>query len=148
MRRIIDNDILTLLVRLAVGITFIIASYYKIIEPGAFAKSIWYYHLLPGNMINLVAIFLPWLEILCGLGLIFGIQYRGSVLFVNLMTIIFILALVSAIIRGISIDCGCFKAAQSSTESAWEALQLDIVLILLTIQLFFSRSRRWMLSAN
>ena len=148
MRRIIDNDLLTLLVRLAVGITFIVASYYKIIDPGSFAKSIWYYHLVPGSLINLLAIYLPWLELLCGLGLIFGVQYRGSVLFASLMTFIFIVALASAIIRGISIDCGCFKAAESSTESAWKALEFDLVLILLALQLLFSKSRRWMLSSK
>ncbi|MFQ5452559.1 MAG: MauE/DoxX family redox-associated membrane protein [Candidatus Zixiibacteriota bacterium] len=144
MRRIINNDYLTLVVRLAVGITFIYASYYKIIEPFSFAKSIWYYHIVPGNLINLMALILPWLELLCGLGLIFGVLYRGSVLIVNLMTIMFIIALLTAIGRGISIDCGCFKASQTSSESAWNALYFDMGLILLTLQLFFSRSKKWM----
>lgn len=146
MRRIIDNDFLTLLIRLVVGIIFIYASYYKIIDPQSFAKSIWYYHLIPGSLINIIAIVLPWVELLAGIGLIIGVNYKGSVALVNLMTFVFIIALLSAIIRGVSIDCGCFKAAAVSSESAWNTLKYDIGLIILTIYLYISRSKSWMLS--
>lgn len=134
-----------MLVRLAIGITFIYASYYKILDPGTFAKSIWFYHLVPGQAINLMALILPWVELLCGLGLIFGIKYQGARLLITLMTLVFIAALCSAIYRGISIDCGCFKAAASSSRSAWNALWLDFGLIVLLAQLYVSRSRKWML---
>ena len=146
MRRVIDNNLLTMLVRLAVGITFICASYYKVVDPGAFAKSIWFYHLVPGSLINIIAIVLPWVEMICGLGIIFGFSYRGSVVVANVMMLVFILALGSAIVRGISLDCGCFKAAASSTNSAWKTLWFDLVLMLLALQLLFSRSRRWFLT--
>ena len=146
MRRVIDNDLLTMLMRLFVGVTFIIASYYKIVDPGAFAKSIWFYHLVPGSLINIIAIVLPWLELICGLGIIFGFTYRGSVVLTFVMTLVFIIALSTAIARGISLDCGCFKAAASSTNSAWNTLWFDVVLILATLQLLLSRSRRWFLS--
>lgn len=142
----INNDILTLIVRIGVGVTFIYASFYKIIEPGDFARSIWYYHMVPGNLINLMALILPWVELICGFCLILGIFYRGTIILVNLMTLMFIVALISAILRGINIDCGCFKAAQVSSESALRALWFDLVLLVFTVQLFFSRSRKWMLS--
>lgn len=145
MRRIVDDDYLTMLVRLAVGVAFIWASAYKIIEPGTFAKSIWYYHMVPGSLINLMALILPWLELIAGVCLIVGVLYRGSVIAVNGMTIVFILAISSAIYRGIDIDCGCFKAAQSSGDNAWESLLWDFLLIAGTIQLYFSRSTRWRL---
>ena len=141
MRRIIDNDYLTLIIRLFVGCLFIYASIYKIIQPSDFAKSIWYYHMIPGVYINLIALILPWLEFLCGLGLILGIYYRGSVLIINLMTVLFIIALTSAVIRGISIDCGCFRASVATNDSARETLWRDIGLIILTLQMLFSRSK-------
>ena len=143
LRRIIDNDYLTLLVRLTVGITFIYASFYKVVEPALFAKSIWYYHMLPGSLINLVALILPWVELLAGLALIFGVCYRGSVFLANIMTIVFIFALIVSIARGISIDCGCFKAGKTATRDAWNALFFDIGLLALTVYLFLSRSLRW-----
>ncbi len=148
MRRIIDNDLLTLLVRLAVGITYIYASFYKVIEPGAFAKSIWFYHMVPGNLINLIALILPWLELVVGLALIVGLFYRGAVLWINLITVLFVIALSTAIARGLNIDCGCFKVGKEATGAAWDALIFDIGLLALTLQLWFSRSRKWMLAAR
>ncbi|MCP4684511.1 MAG: DoxX family membrane protein [bacterium] len=148
MRRIIDNDLLTLASRLFVGGALIYASYYKIIEPATFAKSIWYYHMVPGYLINLMALILPWLEMLCGLALILGIWYRGAVLWSNALLLIFIVALASTIARGLSIDCGCFKAGKSATAPAWDALWFDVVAIVFALQMWFSRSRKWMLSSS
>jgi len=148
VRRVIDNDLLTVIARVAVGATFIVASVYKIRDPGAFAKSIWYYHLVPGDLINLMALILPWIELLCGLALIMGLFYHGAVVLVNLMTVTFIVALCTTIVKGIDIDCGCFKAGQAATRAAWEALVFDLVLVLFTLQLLFSRSKRWMLSSS
>lgn len=148
MRRIIDNDWLSLLLRLAVGVTFIYASYYKIIDPTAFAKSIWYYHLVPGGLINLAALIIPWVELLAGLALILGIHYRGAVLLVNALTVVFILALASAIARGLSIECGCFKAGATATKDAWNSLFFDLGLLACTLWLLASRSRKWMTAAR
>ena len=131
--------------RLLIGIIFIYASYYKIIDPASFARSIWYYHLIPGELINLVALILPWLELFCGVALIAGVFYRGAVLWTNLLTIVFILALYTTIYRGLSIECGCIKAAQSATSKAWESIIFDLGMLIFTVQLFFSRSTRWML---
>jgi uncharacterized membrane protein YphA (DoxX/SURF4 family) len=148
VRKIIDNDLLTLVSRLLIGGMFIYAAFYKIIEPGSFAKSIWYYHLMPGNLINLMAVILPWLEIFAGVALIMGIFYRGAVLWANLMMIVFIVALTTTISRGINIDCGCFKAATSGTHSAWQSLIFDLVAMIFCVQLWFSRSQCWMLSRS
>ncbi len=145
MRRLIDNDVLTLAARLLVGGTFIYASIYKIIEPGDFARSIWYYHLVPGWFINPMALILPWLEFLCGLALIFGVGYRGAIVLVGIMTAVFIVALGSTIVRGLDVECGCFKVAHTATGAAWRSLILDVALALLILQLWFSRSRRWRL---
>ena len=147
MRRLLDNDFLTLASRLIVGITLIYASFYKIIDPASFAKSIWYYHLVPGSLVNLMALILPWLEIFCGLALILGVWYRGAVLWANLMLVVFIVALASTIVRGLSIDCGCFKAGSSATDPAWDALWFDMVAMVFALQMWLSRSRRWMLAA-
>ncbi len=146
MRKLISNDYLTLLFRLALGGVFIYASIYKILDPAQFAKSIWYYHIVPGDLINVSALILPWLELLCGLALIVGAYYRGAVLWVNILLIIFIAAIGWAVYRGISIDCGCFKAAAAGSESAMQTIYRDIGYLAMGLQLLFSRSRRWMLA--
>ena len=145
MRRIIDNDYLTLLSRLAIGGMYIVASYYKIVEPASFAKSIWQYHMVPGELINLMALTLPWVELIVGVAIIIGWTYRGAVLWANLLLVIFIAALASTIARGIDIDCGCFKAGQTATGPAWNSLWFDVVAILFSLELWVSKSVRWRL---
>ncbi len=146
MRKLIDNDYLTLLFRLTLGGVFIYASIYKILDPAQFAKSIWYYHLLPGELINIFALILPWLEFLCGLALIVGAYYRGAVLWVNVLLIVFTAGIASAVYRGISIDCGCFKAAAVGNDTAMQTIYRDIGYLIMGLQLLVSRSRRWMLA--
>ncbi|MBN1213727.1 MAG: DoxX family membrane protein [candidate division Zixibacteria bacterium] len=146
MRRLIDNDFLTMISRLFIGVVLIYASFYKVIDPGSFARSIWFYHMVPGDLINLMALILPWLELLCGLALIFGVCYRGAVVWANVMTIIFIIALYSTIYRGLSVDCGCFKASGAAAYKAWKSLAFDLVMLIFTVQMFFSRSKKWWLA--
>lgn len=141
--RIVHNDYLTMLSRLVIGVMLIYASFYKIIEPASFAKSIWYYHLVPGYLINLIAIILPWLELFCGLALILGIFYEGAKVWSAIMMVVFIIALASTIVRGIDIDCGCFKASQGATGSAWKSLIFDLFAMLFIIQMMISKSKRW-----
>ena len=144
MRSVIDNDYLTMFSRLLVGGLFIYASFYKILDPQSFAKTIWYYHMVPGKLVNLIALIMPWLELLCGLGLIFGVLYRGSVLWVTALISLFMVALTTTIVRGLNIDCGCFKAGQAATDPAWRALWADVILMVFAVQMLWSRSRRWM----
>ncbi len=80
MRKIIDSDYLSLLSRLLVGGMFIYAAYYKVIDPAAFAKSIWYYHLVWGKLINLMALVMPWIELTIGVALILGFWVKGATL--------------------------------------------------------------------
>ena len=148
MRKIIDNDILTMVSRVVIGLIFIYASFYKIIEPASFARSIWFYHMVPGSLINLMALILPMLELILGLALIGGLFYRGSVIWANLLTVVFLIALGSAMARGIDIDCGCFKASKAASGSVIDSLLFDVGMLILTVQLFLSRSKRWMLSKS
>lgn len=53
--------------RIFLGLVFVVASVDKIIHPKAFAEIIYNYQILPGSLINLTAIILPWLELLLGL---------------------------------------------------------------------------------
>jgi putative oxidoreductase len=142
--RVIDNDYLTMLSRLMIGGMLIYASFYKIIEPASFAKSIWYYHMVPGSLINLMALVLPWLELLAGIGLILGIFYTGARIWTAAMMVVFVVALGSAIARGLDVECGCFKASEGATGSAWRSLLFDLAALVFVVQLLLSRSRRWL----
>lgn len=143
MRGLIDSDYLTMFSRLFIGGVYIYASFYKIILPVSFAKSIWQYHMVPGSLINIMALILPWLELLIGLALIFGFAYRGAAWWANILLVIFLVALASTIVRGLDIECGCFKAGESATGPAWQSFWFDVVALAFGVQLLISRSKRW-----
>jgi uncharacterized membrane protein YphA (DoxX/SURF4 family) len=148
VRKIIDNDWLTLFSRLVIAGMFAYAAWYKIFDPAAFAKSIWYYHMVPGYAINLMALVLSWLEMVIAVALVLGFWFRGAALWSTALLVIFIIALGYTISKGINIDCGCFQAGGTASHSASEALWRDVGALVLSIQLMFTKSRRWMVGAR
>ena len=86
-----------LFARFALAGVFIFAGAAKIYDPGTFAIEIQRYQLLPWKVCAAIAVYLPWLELLSGLCLFLKSFERG------------------ALVRGLSIDCGCFGHAFTST---------------------------------
>ncbi len=107
MKSLIKNPIVIIILRLILGGIFIYASIDKIANPHEFAKNISHYHLVPFGLENTIAIFLPWLELIIGVGLIAGFMVDGSVVLSMSLLVMFIVAISSAILRGYNIDCGC-----------------------------------------
>jgi len=140
MRELLSSKWLVLLFRLIVGITFLYASLDKIAHPDEFARVVYNYKILPGFLINIFAITLPWVELFCGLFLILGLFVQSSSLIISLLLISFIIALSVNFLKGIDIACGCFTTdPNAKKEGAW-LLTRDIVLLLMSLQiLFFNR---------
>jgi len=103
----INNTKLIFVSRIVIGVILIYAGVNKSSNPNEFASAIDNYHLLPFGSENLVAIIMPWIEILAGIGLILGIYVNGSALIAFVMFGIFIIAIASALVRGYNIECGC-----------------------------------------
>jgi hypothetical protein len=75
-----------------------------------------------------VAITLPWIEVMAGLMLIIGIWRQASAWLINLMTLVFIAAISSAVARGLSIECGCFGTV-GGREVGLKAIAEDVGLL-------------------
>jgi uncharacterized membrane protein YphA (DoxX/SURF4 family) len=105
--------ILSLILRVGLGAVFIMASVPKILDPAGFSRNVFHYQILPGNVVNAVAILLPWIELFVGLFLIFGIWLRGAAFIAMVSLVVFLAAMGSALARGLNIDCGCFKTSGS-----------------------------------
>jgi putative oxidoreductase len=116
---------LPVLVRMALGLVFIYAGILKIIDPVAFAGSVAAYKILPYGLNYMVAAVLPWVETLCGLLLVVGYRVKAAACIVIIMNLVFMTALVSTIIRGLDVDCGCFKQGGEKTP-AWVAIIRDV----------------------
>ena len=147
MNKILQNDYLGLLIRLVVGGIFIYAPIDKIFDPDQFARIIYNYHILPGFLVNPMAVILPWVELLCGLSLITGIYKEGSTLILNLLVLIFMSAIIVNLFRGIDIECGCFSVSTKAKTDALNLLMRDVGLLILTAYLYFNKSRRFTLFA-
>ncbi|MCP4368872.1 MAG: DoxX family membrane protein [Deltaproteobacteria bacterium] len=132
-------------IRWLFGITFIYASYHKIVDPAHFAKIIYGYYLFPEFIINLTAIVLPYLELLCGIALILGIYPRSAMFILESMLFAFIVALSINLIRGHNFDCGCFSFGERGYGySVLHLLLRDVICFILGLQpLFFTKHRKW-----
>jgi putative oxidoreductase len=105
---VIHNKWLLCLFRLIVGGVFVWAGVLKIIDPLGFAQSIMNYQVFPRGLAFVVALVLPWVEVIAGGLLIVGLFRRSSALLICLMLIGFIGLVALALARGIDTSCGCF----------------------------------------
>ncbi len=103
----LQNKWISLVFRLFLGAMFMYASLDKINDPETFSGDIRAYQIVPFGLENSVAIILPWLELLIGIGLVIGVMVDGSALISMGLLVVFIIAISSAILRGYNIDCGC-----------------------------------------
>ncbi|MGC4068246.1 MAG: MauE/DoxX family redox-associated membrane protein [Polyangiaceae bacterium] len=101
---------LGLLLRLYLGGVFLVASLHKIAHPATFALDVATYQFLPLAVVNLFALTVPWIELLIGVALILGFRARAAALVCALLMVAFMIALGSALARGLDLSCGCFAS--------------------------------------
>lgn len=128
--------------RLILGALFVWAGVTKIANPHEFAIAISNYQILPDYMVNLVAVWLPWAEVLCGTLLICGFWVDGSLIVINTLLIAFMAALVSNWVRGIDVDCGCFStAAGGGSSNYFLDIARDGALLGMGLRILYARFR-------
>ena len=137
LKGFLKSKYLAFLFRLILGGVFVYASLDKIAHPGEFAKIVYYYHFLPGSAINVFAIILPWVELLAGMALILGLFVESAALIIGFLLVIFIMALSSAVIRGLDITCGCFSTSPSGDKVVWDTIIRDLLLLILLVQVYY-----------
>ena len=116
---------LPLIFRVILGIIFIYASYDKILDPSGFSRNIHNFHVTPIAVENLAALIIPWLELIIGIFLIFGLFLEGATSITIALLVFFIVILSQAVFRGIDIHCGCFKldVASGTTDLRMELIK-------------------------
>lgn len=133
----VQTGILEWTLRLFIGLTFIVASWHKIVSPDQFAIILYGYAVFPPQIINVLAIVMPSLELVCGLTLITGLLKRSGILLINAMLVGFIFLISFNLIRGHEFDCGCFSLG--GTKGIWSSVWLlvrDLVMLGAGIYLF------------
>ncbi len=145
---------LTIRVQIGLGVIFVVASLPKIIDPPSFAQMIYNYRILPGVLINPVALVLPWFELLTGVALILGIWRRTAAIFIGAMLVVFIVGIGINLARDNPVNCGCFDLA--SAEKPREVLLgemksvlvRDVAMLFLVAQILAATAGRERASAE
>lgn len=134
MKNLYSNKYFLLSIRLVIGFIFIYAGVEKISDPESFAISISNYRLLPTITLNFLAVTLPWIELVSGVLLLFGISVKENSTIIFSMLLIFTIGIIISLFRGLSIDCGCFgKGTQIGLFKLGENLLMIIGSFLLIV---------------
>ena len=129
--------------RICLGLMFIYASLDKIAHPEEFAKQIGYYKALPFGLENVLAIVLPWTELIVGICLLAGLLVDGATLLSIIMMLVFILAISQAMLRGIDITCGCFKVSADSDKLGLDTIIRDIIFLVMSYIVLNRQERKF-----
>ena len=134
----------------ALGAVFIYASWDKIAQPRDFARIVYHYQLVGPNQAlgylpaNLLAVTLPWVELVTGALLVAGLWRREAGAVAGLMLVTFLVAVSWALANGIDIaNCGCFSVGGSAEGRAlgWKLLLGDAGLLAVAALLVAAPSR-------
>jgi uncharacterized membrane protein YkgB len=96
------------------------ASLDKVAHPAAFARVVYQWQAAGPVLSNVVAVTLPWVELLAGALLVLGLWRKAAALVIALLLAIFLVAAGSVIARGIDVqNCGCTSLAAEAPPGAW-----------------------------
>ena len=115
--------------RLVAGGVFVFAGALKLLDPAAFAQDIGNYQAFPWWTWNLAAAVVPMAEILAGLAVLTGFKRRAGALVLGSLTVAFLGLILSVIVRGIDLNCGCFGEAAEASAVGWPLVFRDLGLL-------------------
>lgn len=136
------KNLLVMICRIFLGFMFIYASLDKIANPVEFAKQVGYYKVLPFGLENMLAIVLPYTELIVGICLIAGLMVDGAALLSIIMMLVFILVISQAMLRGIDITCGCFKVSADSEQLGLHNIIRNIVFLVMSFIVLNRQERK------
>lgn len=127
------------IVRMSLGAVFVIVGFSKLLDPKAFARALSTYDIIPEPLLPVVAIGLPVIELIAGLGLLFHI--RGSLSVIGGLLVLFITVLYYGVISDLNINCGCYLPWESEEISSLKiALYRDLIMFGMVMYMFLWRS--------
>ena len=117
VKRLLLNPLVVWGLRLLVAGILLYAGVKKVWMPLEFARLLKEYHLLPDQILNLVAVLLPWAEVVCGLCFLSGLWLMGAAVLLSCMNTVFAVAIAyrawlimsetGVNFLDLRFDCGC-----------------------------------------
>jgi uncharacterized membrane protein YphA (DoxX/SURF4 family) len=125
-------NVLVLVLRIALGLTFVVAGGLKIGHADIFASQIAGFELLPQPLIAPLALLLPFVEVLVGAYLIVGLFTRAAAVAAAILLAVFDGAIALAVVRGLHASCGCFGPSDQTTTS-WGEVARDAAIVIVAL---------------
>jgi putative oxidoreductase len=116
--------------QILVGLLFLAAALAKIVDPASLAREVHNFRLVPLWSEHLVAMTLPWVEFVAGLGLVLGIRARAGAWVAGALLLAFTAGVALAMARGLNFECGCFGTA-GGTRVGWTKLAENLGMLAL-----------------
>jgi putative oxidoreductase len=107
--------------QLILGVLFLLAALAKIVDLTSLAREVHNFHIVPFWSEHLVAMTLPWVELVAGLALVLGIRPRAGAWVAGALLAGFTAGVALAMARGLDFHCGCFGTADA-TRIGWSKL--------------------------
>lgn len=110
------NPVLVRVCQVLIGLVFVAAALPKIGDPASFVGAVHNFRVAPIFAENLIAMTLPWIELVAGVVLILDLGGRGRAggLVAFALMAVFTLGVAQAMARGLNFSCGCFGTADGT----------------------------------
>ncbi|HDQ26218.1 MAG TPA: hypothetical protein ENN43_05665, partial [bacterium] len=141
LEALLSHRITLYVLKISLGIIFVLASLGKIIDPQGFMNDVYSYVLLPTAIVPLFSATVPWIEFIAGMLLILDITPKSNAFIINALLMAFIVAILAAMARGIELSCGCFDLLFPDEEVGMKTIVRDIVMLVMgSIIMFFDHN--------
>lgn len=119
--------------RLVLAGVFLAAAVPKILSPHDFALAVFRYQILPDSLVNLMGIYLPWVELTAALALLVPRWSDGAALVLFVLLAVFAVAISVNLVRGVDMACGCFTTDPDADRIGWINVVRNVVLMGLAV---------------
>ncbi|MFH1825415.1 MAG: MauE/DoxX family redox-associated membrane protein [Candidatus Firestonebacteria bacterium] len=138
----LKNDKTVIILRIIVGILFILSSLPNLFRPDHFLKIIQEYNIISDAIAPLMAVYLPWLEVGCGIMFVFNFYTKSNAVILLLVLFPFTIAVTINICRGLIHDCGCFELFGIKEQIGFIVILRNLILMSFTILIYIKSGNR------
>jgi uncharacterized membrane protein YphA (DoxX/SURF4 family) len=109
--------------QILIGLIFAASALAKLGDLHSFAEEVHNFKILPIALDHLVAMTLPWIELVAALALLLGVRARSGAIVVAFLMVVFTTGVLTAMARGLDIECGCFGTADGTRVGLLKVLE-------------------------
>jgi len=143
-KKLIGNRHVILAFRWILGLIFLLSAIGKLVDLQGSVDAVYGFNVFPMAFAHFAGLVVPFIELLCAFGLLFGVLTRLSSLGVSLMSLSFFLVKAHVLfIQGRQVNCGCFGALMSTMASVTIYMDIPMLVMGLVIMAAPASARHW-----